>query len=112
MNRDFDRISKKLAEQASRARKEELEQEQTREKEAKRLAKAQTNRENKDTGKSIYNVVIIAQLEYQTDHAPNEKKLAEDIGHTIIKWADQKRFTGIDPKEPVPKLISLDVDIH
>ena len=68
--------------------------------------------EDKHKGKSIYNVVIIAQLEYKADEAPDEKKLAEDIGRTIKKWADQKRFYSIDPKEPVPELVSLDVDIQ
>ena len=112
MNREFDGIAKKLAEEASRARKEELAQGKAREKEAKRIAKAQAKDEDKHKGKSIYNVVIIAQLEYNTDDAPDEKQLAEDIGRTIKKWADQKRFTGIDPKEPVPELVSLDVDVQ
>ncbi len=112
VNNDADRIVKEIARQAARDRKQELAQEKAREREEQRRAREKAKCEDKHTGKSIYNVVIIAQLEYNTDDAPDEKKLAEDIGRTIKKWADQKRFTGIDPKEPVPELVSLDVDIQ
>ena len=114
MDKDTDRIVRELAKQAARARKEELAQEKAREREERRIAKAEakTKYEDKHKGKSIYNVVIVAQLEYKADDAPDEKKLAEDIGRTIQKWAEQKRFTGIDPREPVPELVALDVDIQ
>ena len=112
MNKESDRIIKELAKQASKARKEELALAKAREREEQRIAKVKAKHEDKHTEKSIYNVVIIAQLEYKADDAPDEKKLAEDIGRTIKKWADQKRFTSIDPKEPVPELVSLDVDIQ
>ena len=112
VNKESDRIAKELAKQASEARKQELAQEKAREREEQRIAKAKVKYEAKHKGKSIYNVVIIAQLEYKADDTPDEKKLAEDIGRTIKKWADQKRFYGIDPKEPVPELVSLDVDIQ
>lgn len=112
VNKESDRIAKELAREAARARKQELAQEKAREREEQRRAKVKVKYENKHKGKSIYNVVIIAQLEYKADEAPDEKKLAEDIGRTIKKWADQKRFYGIDPKEPVPELVSLDVDIQ
>ena len=116
MNKESDRIAKELAREAAReaarAREQELAQEKTRKREEQRRAKVRVKYEDKHKGKSIYNVVIITQLEYNTDDAPDEKKLAEDIGRTIKKWADQKRFTGIDPKEPVPELVSLDVDIQ
>ncbi len=112
VNNDADRIAKELAKEASRARKLELAQEKAREREEQKRAREKVKYEEKQKSKSIYNVVIIAQLEYNTDDAPDEKKLAEDIGRTIKKWADQKRFTGIDPKEPVPELVSLDVDIQ
>ena len=112
VNNDADRIVKEIARQAARDRKQELAQEKAREREEQRRAKVKAKYEEKQKGKSIYNVVIIAQLEYNTDDAPDEKKLAEDIGRTIKKWADQKRFTSIDPKEPVPELVSLDVDIQ
>ena len=112
VNNDADRIVKEIARQAARDRKQELAQEKAREREEQRRAREKAKHEEKQKRKSIYNVVIIAQLEYNTDDAPDEKKLAEDIGRTIKKWADQKRFTGIDPKEPVPELVSLDVDIQ
>ena len=112
VNNDADRIVKEIARQAARDRKQELAQEKAREREEQRRAREKAKYEEKQKRKSIYNVVIIAQLEYNTDDAPDEKKLAEDIGRTIKKWADQKRFTGIDPKEPVPELVSLDVDIQ
>ena len=112
MNKESDRIAKELAREASMTRKRELALEKIREREEQKRAKMQAKYEDKHKGKSIYSVVIIAQLEYKTDDAPDEKKLAEDIGRTIKKWADQKRFTGIDPKEPVPELVSLDVDIQ
>ena len=112
VNNDADRIVKEIARQAARDRKQELAQEKAREREEQRRAREKAKYKEKQKRKSIYNVVIIAQLEYNTDDAPDEKKLAEDIGRTIKKWADQKRFTGIDPKEPVPELVSLDVDIQ
>ena len=112
VNNDADRIVKEIVSQADRDRKQELAQEKAREREKQRRAIEKAKYEEKQKRKSIYNVVIIAQLEYNTDDAPDEKKLAEDIGRTIKKWADQKRFTGIDPKEPVPELVSLDVDIQ
>ena len=112
VNNDADRIVKEIARQAARDRNQELAQEKAREREEQRRAREKAKYEEKQKRKSIYNVVIIAQLEYNTDDAPDEKKLAEDIGRTIKKWADQKRFTGIDPKEPVPELVSLDVDIQ
>lgn len=112
MNNESDRIARELAREANRTRKYELAQEKAREKEEQRRAKAEAKFEDKHKGKSIYNVVIIAQLEYKADEAPDEKQLAEEIGRTIIKWADQKRFTGIDPREPVPELVSLNVDIQ
>ena len=108
VNNDADRIVKEIAKQAARDRKQEMAQEM----EGQRRTKIPAKYEDKHKGKSIYNVVIIVQLEYKADDAPNEKKLAEDIGHTIKKWADRKRFTGIDPREPVPELVSLDVDIQ
>ncbi len=112
VNKDADRIAKELAREAARARKQELAQEKARKREEQGRAKVKVKYEDKHKEKSIYNVVIIVQLEYKADDAPDEKKLAEDIGRTIKKWADRKRFTGIDPKEPVPELVSLDVDIQ
>lgn len=112
VNNDADRIVKGITKKAARARKEELALEKVRERKEQRRVKTEVNYKDKHKGKSIYSVVIITQLEYKADEAPDEKKLAEDIGRTIKKWADQKRFTGIDPKEPVPELVSLDVDIQ
>ena len=112
MDNEIDKIAKALARDAARARRQELAEDKARGREEQRRAKGKVRREDKQKGKSIYNVVIIAQLEYKADDAPDEKKLAEDIGRTIQKWAEQKRFTGIDPREPVPELVALDVDIQ
>ena len=112
MDNEIDKIAKALARDAARARRQELAEGKARGREEQRKAKEKVKLERKREGKSIYNVVIIAQLEYKADDAPDEKKLAEDIGRTIQKWAEQKRFTGIDPKEPVPELVALDVDIQ
>ena len=112
MDKDSDRIINQLAAEASIAKKRELARERARERGEQKRAKAEVKYEEKHKGKSLYNVVIIAQLEYKDDDAPDEKKLAEDIGRTMQKWAEQKRFTGIDPREPVPELVALDVDIQ
>ncbi|MFC2072647.1 hypothetical protein ACFLUU_08140 [Chloroflexota bacterium] len=58
-----------------------------------------------------YTAIIIAKLEYDGVDLLSKEQLAEDLGRTIEKWADQKGFYGISPKEPIPKLISVDVDI-
>ena len=112
MSGDFDRISKDLVKQAEREKKQELALEKARKKEAREIARAEAIQEVKQPGKSLYNVVVIAKLEYKDDEAPDEKKLAEDIARTLIKWADQKKILSVDPQEPVPELVSLDVDVQ
>jgi len=112
MDRDMDRIASQLAKQAKRERKQELAQEKAMKKEERRIAEPKAKQEGTQAGKSLYNVVVIAKFEYKEGEAPDEKKLAEDIARTIIKWADQKKIISIDPKEPVPELVSLDVDVQ
>ena len=112
MSEDFDRISKNLVRQAKRQRKQELALEKAREKEERKIARVEGKLEDKKPGKSLYNVVLIAKLEYKEGEAPDEKKLAEDVARTFIKWAGQKKIISIDPKEPVPELVSLDVDVQ
>ena len=93
---DFQKEIKKATKRAIREREQELAQEKAR---------------SKQKGSTSYTVVIIAKLEYDGADIPSKEKLAEDLGRTIMKWADQKGFYGISPKEPIPKLISVDVDI-
>ena len=112
MNDDFDEITTRLAREAKIEKKQELALEKEIEKEQRRQAAIEPQFEAQQPGKSIYSVVVVAKFEYNEGQSPDEKKLAEDIGRTIKKWAEQKRFTGIDPKEPVPELVALDVDIQ
>ena len=112
MSGDFSKISKDLVKQAKRERKQELALEKAREREERKIARAEAKQEVKQPGKSLYNVVLIAKLEYKDDEAPDEKKLAEDVARAFIKWADQKKILSIDPQEPVPELVSLDVDVQ
>ena len=112
MSGDFIRISKNLVRQAKREKKQELALDKAREREERKIARAETEQEVNQPGKSLYSVVLIAKLEYKEDEAPDEKKLAEDVARTFIKWADQKKILSIDPQEPVPELVSLDVDVQ
>ena len=115
-DQDVNRILKNIAKQAEQAREEQLAEEKAREREAIRYAKAVSKQEvtDKTQQKDIasYTAVIIARLEYKSGDAPDTKQLAEDLKQTINKWVNQKGFTGIDPREPVPTLVSLDVDIQ
>ncbi len=95
---DFDNETKKVTKRAIHERKQELVQE-----------KARSNQEKKES--TSYTAIIIAKLEYDGADMLSKEQLAEDLGRTIMKWADQKVFYGISPKEPIPKLISVDVDI-
>ena len=93
---DFQKEIKKVTKRAMREREQELAQEKAR---------------SKQKESTSYTAVIIAKLEYDGADIPSKEKLAEDLGRTIMKWADQKAFYGISPKEAIPRLISVDVDI-
>ena len=93
---DFQKEIKKVTKRAIREREQELAQEKARSKQKERTS---------------YTAIIIAKLEYDGADIPSKEKLAEDLGRTIMKWVEQKDFYSISPKEPVPKLISIDVDI-
>ena len=115
-DQDVNRVLKDIARQAERARKEQLAEEKAREKEAIKYAEEVAKREAidkaKQKGSESYTAVIIARLEYKSGDAPNTRQLADDLRQTINRWVSQKGFTGIDPQEPVPRLVSLDVDIQ
>jgi hypothetical protein len=114
VDKDFNKRIDEIARRAVQARKEELEEKRAREKEVQELARVEAQARPKQTGKQnvSFTATIIARLEYGVDHTPTKEQLAEDLGYTIKKWASQKGFTGIDPKEPVPALISVDVDVQ
>ena len=95
---DFQKEIKKVTKRAIHERGQELAQEKARSKQ-------------KEKESTSYTAVIIAKLEYDGADIPSKEKLAEDLGRTIMKWADQKAFYGISPKEAIPRLISVDVDI-
>ena len=76
------------------------------------MAKREATEKAKQKGSELYTAVIIARLEYKSGDAPGTRKLADELRQTINKWVSQKGFTGIDPQEPVPRLVSLDVDIQ
>ncbi len=111
---DFNKEIKRITKRAVQVRRQELAEEKAREREAQRIAKEESKErlKQKEKGSTSYTAVIIAKLEYEGDKTPTEEELADDLGRTIVKWASQKGFTGIDPKEPVPKLVSVDVDVQ
>ena len=110
---DFQEEIKKITKRAIYERKQESAQEKGKKIEARRIAKTESKlrSKQKDKESTLYTVVIITKLEYDGANIPNKEQLAEDLGRNIMKWADQKGFYGISPKEPIPKLISVDVDI-
>jgi hypothetical protein len=116
MDKDMERIAKALAKQAKLDKKQEIKMEKAIKKEEKIRAEIealpQYGQAEENPVKSVYTAVVVAKLEYKDGEVPDEQKLAEDIARTIIKWADQKSIISIDPKEPVPILTSLDVDIQ
>ena len=114
VEKDFNKKIKEIVERAKQARKQELADEKVGEKEekAQRIANAEAKASPKQKESTLFTVVIITRLEYEGVNTPTREQLAEDLGTTITKWASQKGFTGIDPKEPVPKLVSVDVDVQ
>ena len=110
---DFQKEIRRVTTRATRERKQELAQEKVRRREARKRAKTESEARSKqkEEESTHYTAVIIADLEYDNSDIPSKEQLAEDLGRTIMKWADQKGFYGISPKEPIPKLISVDVDI-
>lgn len=110
---DYKKEIKNITRQSIDERKQELANEKARKKEARRTAKTKPELRLKQKEKETsYTAVIIAKLEYEGDDVPSKEQLAEDLGNIIIKWADKKGFYAINPKEPIPKLISVDVDIN
>ena len=108
---DFQKEIKKITRRAIHERKQKLTQEKASKREARRAAKIETEAKSKQKESMTYTAVIIAKLEYEGTNVPSKEQLAEDLGLTVMKWADQKDFYSISPKEPIPKLISVDVDI-
>ena len=109
---DFDKETKKITKRAVQVRKQELAEEKAREREVQRIAKTESKARPKQKDSTSYTAVIIAKLEYEGDNTPTKKQLAEDLGHIIMKWVSQKGFYTINPKEPVPKFISVEVDVQ
>ena len=110
---DFQEQIEKITKRAVNERKQELADEKARKKEEDRTAKIESKMSSrqKEIQSTPYTAVIIAKLEYEGANIPSKEQLAEDLGRNIMKWADQKGFYSINPEEPVPKLISVDVDI-
>lgn len=113
LENDFKKEIKKITKQSKNERKQESAREKAREMEARKTAETEpeVSSKQKDKESTPYTVVIVAKLEYKGAGAPSKEHLAEDLGNTIIKWADKKGFYGINPNESIPNLISVDVDI-
>ena len=111
--KDFDKRTKEIAERAKQKRKQELADEKVRGKEekAQKIANAESKASPKQKESTLFTAVIITKLEYEGVNTPNREQLAEDLGTTIMKWVNQKSYYAIESKEPVPKLVSIDVDI-
>ncbi|MFC2056700.1 hypothetical protein ACFLTO_03920 [Chloroflexota bacterium] len=103
---DFQKEIKKVTKRTIHEGKQELAQE-----EASSKQKQEEKESESESESTSYTAIIIAKLEYDGAGMPSKEQLAEDLGRTIMKWADQKGFYGISPREPIPKLISVDVDI-
>lgn len=108
---DFQQEMKKISTRAKYERKQELAQEKEKGKEERRTAKMKSEVRSKEKEKEItpYTALIVAKLEYEGAFVPSKEQLAEDLGAIVVKWFDQKNFYALNPKEPVPKLISIDV---
>ena len=109
---DFDRETKKISKRAVQAKEQELADGKARERELQRIAKTESKTRPKQKDSTSYTAVVIAKLEYEGDNTPTKKQLAEDLGRIIMKWVNQKGFYAINPKEPVPKLVSVEVDVQ
>ena len=110
---DFDKRIKEIAKEAKQARKQELAAKRVREKEEKSqgIANTESQANPKQKKSTLFTAVIITRLEYEGVNTPSKEQLAEDLGTTIMKWVNQKSFYAIESKAPVPKLVSIDVDI-
>ena len=95
---NFQKEIKKVTKRAIHEREQESVQE-----------KAKSKQKRKES--TSYTAIIIAKLEYDGADIPSKEQLAEELGRTIMKWADHKSFYSISPKESIPKLTSIDVDI-
>ncbi len=123
---DFDAQIDQIVKRAQKERKQDRAEEKTKKveeigegKEKKREEKRKAREEPKATPKEVkkerkasYTAVIIVKVDYQGGNAPAKEQLAEELGRTIINWADQKKFYAISQKEPVPELISVDIDVQ
>ncbi len=111
--KDFDNRIKEIAERAKQERKQELADEKVREKEekAQQIANAESKASPKQKESTLFTAVIVTKLEYEGVNTPSREQLAEDLGTTIMKWVNQKSYYAIESKAPVPKLVSIDVDI-
>ena len=91
---DFQKKIREITQRANNERKQELAKEKVREREARRIAKAESKIDSaqKEKESTLYTVAIIAKLEYEGVNVPSKEHLAEDLGRTIMKWADQKGF--------------------
>jgi hypothetical protein len=111
--KDFDNRIKEIAERAKQERKQELADEKVMEKEekAQEIANAESKASPKQKESTLFTAVIVTKLEYEGVNTPSREQLAEDLGTTIMKWVNQKSYYAIGSKAPVPKLVSIDVDI-
>ena len=110
---DYDKEVKRITKRAVQAKKQELAEKKANEREAHLIARAESKASMEQNGREnkAYTVVVIAKLEYAGENTPTKEQLAEDLGHTIMKWVSQKEFYAVGNKEAVPKLVSVDVDV-
>lgn len=110
---DFDKRIKEIAEKAKRAKRQELADKRAREKEerAQKIASTEHQETSEQVESTLFTAVIITRLEYEGFNPPSKEQLAEELGTTIMRWANQKSFYAIESKEAAPKLVSIDVDI-
>jgi len=97
--KDFNKRTKEIVETAKQEEK------------AQKITDAESKAGPKQKESTLFTAVIITKLEYESVNTPSREQLAEDLGTTIMKWVNQKSFYAIESKAPVPKLVSIDVDI-
>jgi FtsZ-interacting cell division protein ZipA len=119
---DFSSHIDKIVKQAQGERKQEIVEEKAKKKEEKvkktkeeKIVKPDSKsspKEVKRERKTSYTTVIMLKVEYEGGNVPTREQLAEELGRTIINWAEQKKFYAISQKDPAPELISVDIDVQ
>ena len=111
---DFDEKINVIVEGAKLSRKQELRDKKVGEniKETQVIDEGELSTPSSYKESRTYTAVIVARFEYIGGNLPEREQLANDLGTTIIKWADQKSSHAVKNNEPIPELVSTEVYIN